>query len=259
MIGRALAFLALIAVAAAGATALTAVRPARGEDPGAAGFTSRGNAVIRINYSGTPIDLGANIALAQRNSEYRLDILSLAIPGTDPTLNAIAQSLLPTGGYTLVFNRSKASTIVWSATKHTYAVLGSGSDSSAKAAQPAGANRSVSGSLQKLKTLNLTLALAGHGTTNGHPTTGMDYGVRFQLDGKAPYDVNGRAQRADDLDEIPVQLQINAKETTPNGQSGAIRIDVTSIQRAAPDQSQFEVPAGFTRVNSIQEVVGKVF
>lgn len=254
MLVRTSALLALVALA------FLAPPAVRSADTSASGFTSRGNAVIRITFSGTPIDLGANIALAQRNSTYRLDILSLAIPGTDPTLNAIAQSLLPTGGYTIIFDRAKASTIVWSSSKRTYAILGSGSEN-APAGKPAPSTtpHSISGSLQKLKAMTLSLSLAGHGTTNGHPTTGLDYAVNFQLDGKQPYDVSGRAQLADDLDEIPVQFQIQAKEATPNGQSGAMRIDVTSIQRAAPDATQFDVPAGYTRVSDVKDVVGKVF
>jgi len=53
--------------------------------------------------------------------------------------------------------------------------------------------------------MTLTLALAGHGTTNGHPATGLNYALKFQLDGKQPYEVAGRAQLADDLDEIAVR------------------------------------------------------
>lgn len=258
MLARASALTALIALIALSFLRTPAVHSA---DMAAAGFTSRGNAVIRVAFNGTPIDLGANIALAQRNSTYRLDILSLSIPGTDPTLNAIAQSLLPTGGYTVIFDRAKATTIVWSASKHTYAVLGGGDATPAPAKPSTGsnANPSITGSLQKLKAMTLSLALAGHGTTNGHPTTGLDYAVKFQLDGKQPYDVSGRAQLADDLDEIPVQFQIQGKEATPKGQSGAMRIDVTAIERAAPEANQFDVPAGFTRVSDIKDVVGKVF
>ena len=177
MLARATALIALISLSFFNAPAVHSA------DMAAAGFTSRGNAVIRVAFNGTPIDLGANIALAQRNSSYRLDILSLSIPGTDPTLNAIAQSLLPSGGYTVVFDRAKATTIVWSSSKHTYAILGSGdAQPVAKPAAATKATSNITGSLQKLKTMTLSLALAGHGTTNGHPTTGLDYAVKFQLD-----------------------------------------------------------------------------
>jgi hypothetical protein len=260
------------AVVLAGVAATAAGRADAADGPG---FSALGTLVARSELSGQPISVGGNIALKELNGMVRLDVLSLAIPnGGGSMLGALASgalsatSLFPPGGFTVVFDRAQHTYTVWSPSKHTYFT-------SAPSAGPPSANPAVAATaaigetndflhaftalkaLRNMRVFAVSLALTGHGTTNGHPTTGLSYDLKRQEQTGDLLDIAGGLKLADDLDEIPVQLIANVKGAPGGAPPSAIQLDLTSVDRHAPSQDAFIVPAGFTKASQISDVFGR--
>jgi hypothetical protein len=79
--------------------------------------------------------------------------------------------------------------------------------------------------------------------------------VRRQRPGKALEDYHAQLALADDLDGFPVRILFSSTPPTPQDFGGSLRLDLTAIAREAPDEALFAVPAGYTRVTSIGEVL----
>jgi hypothetical protein len=236
---------------------------------GPAGFSARGNLVVTTEISGAKLHVGGNIALEERGSSVRLDVLSIGFPGTDPTLSALASSqLFPSGGYTVVLNRADRTYTVWSPSKRIYFTSQPGAQP--PASNPAVAAATTVGSsndmlhafsaarpLRDYRVFSASLNLTGHGTTNGHPTTGLAFALKRQERTGSLMDVHGTLELADDLDEVPVQLTASV-----NGAGGAppssLRLDLTSIDRDTPPDADFSVPANYTRAERVTDVFGRL-
>lgn len=264
---------ALVCALFTGALAMGAASGARAADPGAPnGFAAKGSLTVQTELSGAKINVGGNIALEQRGQLVRIDVLSLSLPGVDSMLSSLASSqLFPPGGYSVVYDQAKHTYIAWSTSrKMYYENEGSGSSAPPPSNPGVAAATAVSSTsdilhafsaaraLRDYKVFSASLNLTGHGTTNGHPSTGVAFALKRQEKNATgdPLDVHGTLQLADDLNELPVQINASV-----NGAGGAppstLRLDFTSIDARTPPDSDFAVPAGFTKAGKITDILGR--
>lgn len=226
------------------------------------GFVGKGQVVIATVVAGAKIVAGGNIALEQRDSEVRIDVLSLGFPGADPTTSALlGTQLFPPGGFTVVAHGGLEYTVWSNATKRYFTGFNPAPTASAAPTPAPTATPSVSGPFKALATLkdlqgfSITLALAGHAVINGHPTTGLAYQfARVEKNGDAT-DVHGRLEIADDLEGIPVEITGSVKSKTIPESS--LKLDLTSVAKQTPGQTDFEVPPGYSRAATLFDVIGR--
>jgi hypothetical protein len=249
---------ALAAILLAAATAAPA--PGRA-DALASGFHSTGTLVVQATVSGSPLSVGGDIALYRRGSMYRLDLLSLAFPGTGAAASAAAGTLLAPGGATLIYNGATGAVTAYSNGNRDYY------ENVPKAAAPAAPTpapavgaadplAALAGVVRQLHDVQrASIMLTGHSTTNGHATDDLDVLVRRQRPGKALEDYHAQLALADDLDGFPVRILFSSTPPTPQDFGGSLRLDLTAIARETPDDAVFAVPAGYTRVGSLGEVI----
>ncbi len=226
------------------------------------GYVGKGTLVVRAPLPGTttPIDVGAHVAFEQRGPLFRLDIIDVALPGAGSVGNALATQLFPPGGATVVVDYGAKRYTVWSNTSRKYYATTLGSSTAASptpaartspASHPFGFERS----LRNLAALNISLSLAGHSTVDGHPATGLNYQFTRTTASGDHTDAHGTVQFADDLDGLPVQL--TASFTNKYVAGAALRADATQLTSQVPAETDFQVPAGFARANSIGDVIGR--
>jgi hypothetical protein len=236
--------------------------------PTPAGLVGRAQLVVQaaLGGAGDKLTLGGDIAFEQRGPWLRIDVLSIKIPGMNPVAGAVVSSeLFPEGGFSAVYNRADNSYSIWSASSHKY-YTGQGRPAISPTATPKPAATATDAPdllgffkwlafIKDLQNLSLSFTLAGHGTTNGHPTTGIDYQFTDVHKDGTTSDVHGRVQFADDLDEFPVQLTASVK--AKGVPEGALRLDLTTLERRAPALSDFRVPQGYARTEKIGEAIGR--
>jgi hypothetical protein len=214
------------------------------------------------------LTVGGHVAFEQRDTRVRIDVISLAIPGMNPTASAVASAgatamqFFPPGGFTVVLDQKSMTYTLWAAAKQKYytgKLSRPGASASPtpmpSATPPAVAFDPLSAfkALKNIKTFSI--ALKGHGTTNGHPTTEYDYQVERDDGHGDTFESHGQAQLADDLDEFPVQLQASAKgKTVPQS---SLRLDLTRFERRLPPNDDFVVPRGYAQAQSPQEVLSR--
>jgi hypothetical protein len=236
--------------------------------PSTAGYAGRGTLVVQTSLGGPGIrvTIGGDIALEARGQELRVDLLDLAIPGGDQLLSAaLSTQLIPPGGFTVVYDRSASTYTVWSNAKHAY--FTGGGTAAAKAPPAGGADAALGTSSDLLgafafarglkddSAFNVSLSLAGHETVNGHPATGVDYQYSRTTTAGDATDVRGRLELADDLDDIP--LQVTASLKTKSLPDSAVKLDLTTLAKSSPSESDFTVPPGYTRASNAGEVLGR--
>ena len=255
---------------ALGATLLPATAARAASD--AAGYTSKGQLVVRTSLggAGNEITLGGDIALEERGGFVRIDLVSLAIPGTDATVSSLLSTqLFPPGGFTIVYDRAAGTYTVWSPSKHDYFTSAASGTAPAKAAGNAtpaataalGAAGDLFGafgiasSLKNDSAFTASVSLAGHGTVNGHPATGLDYQYARTTTAGESTEIHGRFQLADDLDSVPVQITASGKgKSFPQS---SLRLDLTSLAKGPVADGDFRVPDGYTRAATLGDVIGK--
>jgi len=254
--------------AAIAATICLATSAAVAQQPN--GFSAKGALVVQTEFSGAKINIGGNINLEQRGPLVRVDVLSLSLPGMDAMLSQLANSqLFPPGGYSLVYDQAKHSYTVWSPSRHAYYTNDNGG-SAPSSSNPAVAAATTVGNatdmlhafaaakaLRDYRQFSASLNLTGHGTTNGHPTTGLDFALKRQERTGDPLDIHGSLKLADDIDELPVQVVASLK-----GAGGApptsMRLDLNSINQQTPSEDDFTVPAGYSQAQHLTDVLGRV-
>ena len=253
------------ALAAVLLASLTAAPCAGSADALATGFHSTGTLVVQATVSGSPLNVGGNIALYRRGSMYRLDLLSLAFPGTGAMTSAAAGALLAPGGATLIYNGVTGVMTAYSNGNHDYyentptaaatprPAATPGAAPLVGAADPLAALAGVVRQLHDVE--RASIMLTGHSTTNGHATDDLDVLVRRRRPGKALEDYHAQLALADDLDGFPVRILFSSTPPTPQDFGGSLRLDLTAIARETPDEALFAVPAGYARVTSIGEVL----
>ena len=260
-IAAALASLGTIALAASTHASAAAT------DPG--GYVGKGQLVVRTAFPGIDnLTVGGDIALEERGALIRVDVLSLGLPGTDPTLSSVlGTQLFPPGGFTIVYDRTAATYTLWSNGKRSYYTSANAGTSSkapvaraplADAIGTAGdlfAPFALAKSFRDDTAFTASLALVGHGPVNGHPATGLDYQYARTTKAGDKTDVHGRLQLADDLDEVPVEITASIKSKTIPQSS--LRLDLTTLAKQTPSESDFTVPQGYARENDLGAVLGK--
>lgn len=235
----------------------------------ALGYSGKGAIVVRSTLGGqTNLTLGGDVGFEQSGDLLRLDVLSVKMPGVDPSLGAAASTeLFPPGGFTLVFDRPHQRAVIWSVARKRYFVFSfAPSPAASPTATPRptpspGATATGAGgpfaffkNLKNYKTLTFEISLAGHAVTNGHPTTGLNFLFQSEDNDGKKIDMHGTLQSADDLDGLPVQLLVSSSGT--QGPQGDARIDLTSVERRVVAAADFAVPKGFTKVDNPFDVVG---
>jgi hypothetical protein len=244
----------------------------------APGYSGKGALVIQTALADAKVSLGGNIAFEQRGQQVRVDVLSLAIPGVDQgvtsALNSVVGSalgtqLFPPGGFSFVYDHSNSNYLVWSPSKRQYysgSFANKSPNANGGAGRGSGPNPSATPEesnpfafareLKDFKVLSMGLSLAGRGTTNGHPTTGVNYQLQREDNSGQKTDIHGTIQFADDLDGMPVQLLAAFKGA--GAPDSAIRLDLTDLARRDSPAGDFHAPADFTRASSLSDVMGKV-
>jgi hypothetical protein len=255
---------AAAAAAAVVAGAFAYVRAAADESTG---YTGKGQLVVQTSIGGpdNKITIGGDIALEERGSQLRIDVLSLGIPGMSATISTLVSTqLLPLGGFTVVYDRKAATYTVWSSAKRVYYSSASGAAQNGPVTGAAvavvGANDlfsafSFARSLKDDAAFTLSLGLAGHQTINGHPATGLNFQYARTTKTGDALEMHGTFEFADDLDDVPVEISVAAKsKMIPDS---ALRLDFSSLVKQTPPDADFDVPAGYTRASGLGDVIGK--
>ncbi len=225
---------------------------------------SSGTLVVQTNLQGSPINVGGRVALYHKGALYRLDVLSLGIPGTSGDLSALAATLIGPGGVTMLYDGASGTLSAWSTANKTYytEIPQSGPLQPAPVAapnrrsasgDPLAALAGIAGALRNVQ--SATIQLIGHSTVNGHPATSLDVQMRRQLPGKPLESYHAQLALADDLGDFPVQITLQSVPATPNAFGGTAKLDLTDVQRDDPDDALFTIPSGYTRVSSLAGVL----
>jgi hypothetical protein len=259
------------ALACALAASLAAAPAARAQDaPPASGYAGKGNVVIRTSLAGASLTLGGSIALEERGSRLRIDVLSLALPGADATISAVVGTqLFPPGGFTIVYDRRDGTYTVWSAARRAFFVGGARANASG-APLPAYANPAAGAiatgadlfnafealrSLRTDRTFSASVELTGHTTLFGRPVTGLRYRfAEVSTSGDRSLDVHGELELADDLDAVPVE--ITASVAAKGLPESSLRLDLTQLAKQPVPAGDFQPPADYARANAIGDVIG---
>ncbi|HEY0395307.1 MAG TPA: hypothetical protein VGD01_12495 [Candidatus Elarobacter sp.] len=228
------------------------------------GFRSSGTLVVALNLQGQPLNVGGRVAMYHKGSLYRLDVLSLGLPGLSGDLSAMAATLIGPGGVSVLYDGTSGGLSAWSDTNKTYY---SEAPRNAPAASRAGAqNAPPAGPADPLAALagvgtllrdvqTASIQLVGHSTVNGHPATSLDIQMKRQLPGKPIENYHAQLALADDLNEFPLQIALQSVPADKNAFGGTMKLDLTDIQRDTPADTLFTVPQGYTRVTSISGVL----
>jgi len=225
----------------------------------AQGERAGGTIVLTTAISGTPITLGANVVLYRRGPLYRLDLVSLHIPGADATTTAMISALLAPGGATVIYDGATGTLAAYSNANHRYYTQARDT-STATALPPAAANAPRTGGdpLALLGTIakatrdlqRAAIVVTGAGSVNGRPTTNIE----VTLERRASTDrFHAIVALANDLDGFP--LDIDAESHGWSGFTGHFKLDLSSVEAATPGADIFAIPAGYTRVNDLGEVL----
>ncbi len=231
--------------------------------PAPAGIRSTGTLVVRAVVSGSPLNVGGTIALYRRGSSYRLDLLTLGFPGTDPTASVLAGALLAPGGATLLYDGTTGAITAYSTGNHVFfQQLPKAAATSARETAPAIAPPAkdplallalVSRQLHDVE--RAAIQLTGHSSINGHPTDDLDIMLRRRPAGRGVEDYHAQLSLAEDLDGFPVRIALTSTPPSTQDFGGSFRLDLTAIARDTPDEATFALPPGLTRVDSLGAVL----
>jgi hypothetical protein len=256
--------LALAAAASIAAGLGAAVHVRAADEPG--GYVGKGQLVVRTSIGGsTSLTIGGDVAIEELGSRLRLDVLSLAIPGTDPTISALlGTQLFPPGGFTIVYDRTSASFTVWSNAKRRYYTNASAAPQPATPIPEVSAGGTASDlfsifsfakSLKNDDAFNVALGMTAHHVVNGHPATGLNFQYLRTTKASGTTDLHGTFEFADDLDGVPVEITVAGKSRA--FPESALRLDFSSLVKQTPPDTDFDPPPGFARAASIGDVIGK--
>jgi hypothetical protein len=235
--------------------------PARAQTPEPSGIV--GDGVLKldaVNPQGKPLSAETQARFETRDGLTRIDVPSLTL-----NINGAALHLVTDGGITVLIDMKKQRYAVWSNANHTFAwgelpkppnPLARPEASPSPEPLPSGVphrNKSVLAGLKNLKVFSMGLDMTGHGTTNGHPTTGFAYHFRSETNDGKGIALTGEMQSADDFGGVPIVLTAQLKTLT--GGNGSLRMEITSLKRANPPGYDFLVPSGYKAVASPLQVV----
>jgi hypothetical protein len=255
--------IARLRAASAAAVLTLLVAPVAGSGAVIPGLRSSGTLVVQANLQGAPVSIGGRVALYHRGALYRLDLLSLGIPGAGSDLSALASQLIGEGGVSLVYDGATGTITAWSNANHTYytetpehrasAAPVDGAARAAAAGDPLSALANVAASLRDVE--SATIQLVGHSMVNGHPATDLDVQMKRQMPGQPLENYHAQLALADDLGDFPLQIAFQSIPASKNGFGGTMKLDLTTVQRDLPPDDVFAAPAGYTRVSSLSGVL----
>ncbi|HZO93563.1 MAG TPA: hypothetical protein VFB22_07315 [Candidatus Baltobacteraceae bacterium] len=248
---------------AAAAVLLLAV-PLPGASATIPGLRASGTIVVQADIEGAPMTLGGRVALYHRAPLYRLDVLSLAVPGAGSELSAVASQLIAPGGVSFVYDAATGTLTAWSNANRAYYTATPDRRTSfalpppdaarrAAAGDPLAALANVAAALRDVQ--NATIQLTGHANVNGHPATELDVQMRRQIPGHAAENYHAQVALADDLGDFPLQLTFQSTPASRGDVGGTMKLDLTTVQRDVPADDVFEAPEGYTRVSSLSGVL----
>jgi hypothetical protein len=257
-------------IAAASLLAASVVFPCGTRADETTGYTGKGALVVQTSLGDTKLTVGGSIAFEERDSLLRVDVLSLGIPGADPTVSALlGTQLFPPGGFTIVYDRKTSTYTIWSNAKRLYYSPPKAGTDATPQPTPAPPSTATPGttngllsvfsflrSLKEDKVFTISFTLTGHGPVNGHPATGLTFQYLKTTNAGETTDFHGQLKLADDLNEIPIEIAASVK--TKGIPESSFRLDATSIAQSDPPDADFAVPAGYARAASLGDVVGKV-
>jgi hypothetical protein len=226
----------------------------------AQGERASGTIVVQTQLQGADVTLGGNIALYRRGPLYRLDLLSLGVPGADPATSAMLGALLGPGGATIVYDGATGAISAYANGNRTY-YTESRSPAGATAIPPSAgdAPRANGDPLAILAAIakatatmqQASIILTGHAAVNGHPTSDLDVHLERRLPGKAAETYHAQFALADDLDGFPVKVTAESS----GGMTGKFQLNLTTIEAASPGDEIFAIPEGYTRVSNLGDVL----
>lgn len=227
------------------------------------GLRSSGTIVVQADVQGQPVNVGGKVALYHKGALYRLDLLSLGFPGTSADVSAAMSSLIAPGGVSIVYDGATQTLSAWSSANRIYYTAtpqrtpASAAPAPAEGAptggDPLATLANLAGALHDVE--SATIQLVGHTTVNGHPATDLDVTMKRQLPGRPLEDYHARLALADDLGDFPLQISFQSVPATKSAFGGVMKLDFTTVQRDAPDDAVFVIPAGYTRVTSITAIL----
>jgi len=223
------------------------------------GERASGTIVLTTAISGTPLTLGADVVLYRRGPLYRLDLVSLKIPGADATTAAMISALLAPGGATVIYDGATGTLSAYSNANHSYYTQAHDT-STATALPPAATNAprtggdplALLGNIAKASRdlQRAAIVVTGAGSVNGRPTTNIE----VTLERRASTDrFHAIVALANDLDGFP--LDIDAESHGWSGFTGHFKLDLPSVEAATPSDDTFAIPAGYKRVGDLGEVL----
>jgi len=247
--------------AAVAASALLLAAPAAGASATIPGLRSSGTLVVKATMQGTPVTVGGRVALYHKGPLYRLDVLSLGIPGAGSELSAAASQLIAPGGVSVVYDGATGSITAWSNANRTYyfdaherrETSVPSAAAPPNAGDPLGALANVASALRDVQ--SASIQLTGHSVVNGHPSTDLDVQVRREAPGQPPESYHVQAALADDLGDFPLQIAFQSSSANKSTLGMTAKLDLTTVQRDVPDDATFEAPQGYTRVKSLSGVL----
>jgi hypothetical protein len=255
----------LLRISAVLVLGILALLPLTGDATPAPGERASGSLTMQAQWNGAPITLGGNVQLSRRGALYRLDLLSLGIPGADSTTSGLLGALLGQGGATVIYDGATSAVTAYSTSSHVFYEAPPRTPPSVATAPPS-ASADTGDPLALLAAIvrathdmqRAAVELTGHSTVNGHPSSDLDLSLQRARPGKAPEEYHAQLELAEDLDGFPVRIVFTSTPATKDAIGGSVRLDLTTVEHANPDDGVFAVPAGYTRVPSLGDVLRPV-
>ena len=249
----AIAFFAILFVAA-----VSTSRPADAPP----GFVAKGTLTIDVAPpSAAPMHLAGEFDYESRDQLSRLDIVSISLPPGAPEF----ATTVAKGGLTIVIDRAASRWTLWSKARRLFAfgnlpkpsIPGVGHAATPKPETSESAMPRAAWPLagvKDLKSFFVHLDMSGHGTTNGHPSTGFTLAVHREDAAGKVGDINGTLQTADDLDGLPIKLTADLRAT--DQPRASLAAELTEVGIHLPPRTDFFVPRGYKAAKNVGEVLG---
>lgn len=223
-------------------------------------FSAHAHANVTVTTASGTYGGTAQLGMAQRGSQTRIDVLSLKSDSVP----------IPPIVVTVVIDHRANTLTAWSDTTKLYRVQPflprAASVTPAPRATPRpNATRTPSATpgpvsrgtspFAKLDVLSVTLKLTGHTTTAGVPTTGLSFDLQVKNKGDATAThVTATTQLADEYAVFPMTADISV-EPGAAPFSAKLGYAVDDLTRSMPPATSFTVPAGYREAPSLLGVI----
>lgn len=204
---------------------------------------------------GPPMTASATVAFEVKPKKFRFDLVSVSLSGLGPAVAGMMPPF-PAGGATAVADYSTGKLVVWVPSTKKYFVgkipvpnFGKNATPSphmSAAPMPMMDPFAVFKAFQGMKTFSI--ALTGHATSNGHPTSQYDLVLEREYGAGNTFAVHGQMQLADDIDELPVSFHLSVDGNKLPASS--LRYELTNFERRVPPESDFHPPGGYKLVKN---------